>query len=340
MAIYSNSAFGPPFKNIKRLSTQIEPNYLFGSREYKTDNMLLAVKDVAYASGTATLTVQLESGGGPSLVNGLPAVGAKMGVRGTQTNGGVFNVDPTIVTATTISPATGAGTISFALATDGELTALAIDVAGTLWAVGDQFTIAGGVGGIGQVTAETAGVPSAIEIVAAGDGYTSGTGVATTAILPSVGIGLTVNTTAAAEPISTTADTGTVVVQSAEVPDLVVAGTASAPYALVFTPDESDNSRCLGLQARWSGTLPSAAVVVLQGANIDDDAQYMVIANTQGCSTTGTLASSDVLAAIGSSPATQTGALYSFVGIKFIRAKVLSMTGGDSTTGLIVSCFG
>lgn len=257
--LYSNSAFGPPFKNIRRLSTQIEPNYFFGSRDYKTDNMLFAISQVAIASNVATITVQLESGGGPSLVNGLPIVGAKMGVRGTQTNSGAFNVDPATLTGTTISPATGAGTLTFAL-----------------------------------THADVAAV----------------------------------------------ADTGSAVVQSAEVPDLVSAGSASAPFALVFTPDESDNSRCLGLQARWTGTVPTAATIVLQGANVDDDSQYMVIANNQGCSPTGVVASSSALATIAGSAVTQSGALYSFVGIKFIRAKVLSQTGGDGTTGLIVSCFG
>jgi len=264
MALYSNSAFGPPFKTIKRLSTQIEPNYLFGSREYKTDNMLFSVTNVAITSNVATLTVQLQSGGGPTNAAGLglPIVGAKMGVRGTTSNGGVFNVDPATLTATTINPATGAGTLSFALT---------------------NANIAG------------------------------------------------------------TADTGTVVVQSAEVPDLVVQGSASAPFALVFTPDESDNSRCLGLQARWTGTLPTGATVVLQGANVDDDAQYMTIANAQGGiggSTLPTLTPSYNLAVIASSAVTQSGALYSFVGIKFIRAKVLALAGGDGTTGLIVSCFG
>lgn len=260
-ALYSNSAWGPPFKSVKRLSTQIEPNYLFGYREYKTDNMLFAITNVAITSDVATLTVQLESGGGPTNAGGigLPIVGAKMGVRGTTSNAGVFNVDPATLTATTINPATGAGTLSFALTNAN---------------------------------------------------------------------------------IAATADTGIVVVQSAEVPDLVVAGSASAPYALVFTPDESDNSRCLGLQARWTGTVPTGATVVLQGSNIDDDAQYMTIGNVQGNVAGAILTPSANLAAIASSAVTQSGAFYSFIGIKFIRAKVLTLAGGDGTTGLIVTCFG
>lgn len=255
--IYSNSAFGPPFKTIARMSTQIEPNYFFGSRDYKTEPWLFNITNLSLTGNVATATVVLISGGG-AFATLLPAVGSKMGVQGTVSNGGVFNVDPAIVTASTVVYATGAGTISWAL-----------------------------------VHANIVSTP----------------------------------------------DAGMLVVQSAEVPDLVVAGSASSPFALVFTPDESDNSRCIGAQARWTGTVPTASVVVLQGANVDDDSQYMCIENVQGCSPTGTLAPSDALAVITGSAVTQSGAFYSFIGIKFLRAKVLSQTGGDSSTGLICTVF-
>lgn len=339
MSIYSNSAFGPPFKNIARLSTQIEPNYFFGSRDYKTEPFTFSISEVAYASGTATLTVQLQNGGGPSYLAAV-TVGAKMGVRGTTTDGGVLNVDPTTVTSSTVNAQTGAGTISYALTADGVISAMSIDVAGTGWAVNDTFSIAGGTGGVGKVTAEAGGIPSAISIVSGGSGYSDTTGALTTAILPSVGTGLTVTITAVAGTIVTTPDTGTLVVQSAELPDLVAAGTASAPYALVFTPDESDNSRCLGAEVKWGGTMPSAATVVLQGANVDDESRYMTIGNVQGCAPGAIVATSAALATIAGSVVTQSGALYSFVGIKFIRAKVLSMSGGDGTTSLICTVFG
>src|SRR5208282_6244656 len=67
----------------------------------------------------------------------------------------------------------------------GVLASIAIDLAGTGWAVNDTFTIAGGVGGIGKVTVETLGVPSAIAIVTPGTAYAATTGAATTAVLPS-----------------------------------------------------------------------------------------------------------------------------------------------------------
>lgn len=256
--LYSNSAFGPPYKSVRRLSTQIEPNYVFGGRDYKTDNMLFAITQVAITSNVATLTVQLEAGGGPSPVNGLPVVGAKMGVRGTQTNSGAFNVDPATLTATTISAATGTGTLSYAL-----------------------------------THANVAAV----------------------------------------------VDSGVVVVQSVEVADLVSSGSASAPYALVFTPDESDNSRCVGAEVKWTGTLPSAAVVVLQGANVDDESRYMTIGNQQGLAPGGVVATSDALASISGSAVTQSGAIYIYVAFKFLRMKVLSMSGGDGTTGVIGTIF-
>ena len=258
MALYSNSAFGPPYKSIARLSAQIEPNFFFGSRDYKTQPFLFSVTNVALTSNVATVTGTLISGGGDS-PNNVPTVGSKMGVLGTTSTSGLFNVDPATVTAVTWTASTGVAAISFAL------------------------THAN---------------------------------------------------------VSSAADVGQMVVQSAIVPDPVASGTASAPYALVFTPDESDNSRCLGFQAQWSGTMPSAASVALQGANVDDDSQYMCIENTQGCLSTGVVAASGALATIASSAVTQSGALYSFVGIKFLRVKVLSMTGGDGTTGLVVSCFG
>lgn len=47
--------------------------------------------------------------------NNLPTVGAKMGVQGAETNSGIFNVASTAVTAVDFNPATGTGTISWAL---------------------------------------------------------------------------------------------------------------------------------------------------------------------------------------------------------------------------------
>lgn len=82
---------------------------------------------------------------------------------------------------------------------------LALDAGGTGWKVGDQFNIvqAGASLGLGQVTAQTAGVATAVSFVGGsqGTGYTVANGLTTTAINPSTGIGLTVNITAVGETL-------------------------------------------------------------------------------------------------------------------------------------------
>ena len=77
-----------------------------------------------------------------------------------------------------------------------------INAAGTGWAVGDQFNIvaSGGTYGVGQVTAESGGIPSAISIVTQGTGY-SVEAATTTAISPSTGSGLTLHITAVGESL-------------------------------------------------------------------------------------------------------------------------------------------
>ena len=79
---------------------------------------------------------------------------------------------------------------------------ITINAAGTGWAVGDTFNViaAGGSNGIGKVTAETSGIPSAIAIVQQGTGY-SVEGATTTAISPSTGTGLTLHITAIGETL-------------------------------------------------------------------------------------------------------------------------------------------
>ena len=75
---------------------------------------------------------------------------------------------------------------------------IGIASAGTGYAVGDTVAVNGITGSIIQITAATAGVPSAIAIVNAGTGATIETGVATTAINTS-GSGLTLTITAIGE---------------------------------------------------------------------------------------------------------------------------------------------
>lgn len=88
-----------------------------------------------------------------------------------------------------------------ALVANSHVDSLAINVAGTGWAVGDLFDINGGttvlgLNATGEILAEAGGIPSQIRIFNGG-AYTVNPGVAatTTAIAPSTGINLTVDTT-------------------------------------------------------------------------------------------------------------------------------------------------
>lgn len=96
----------------------------------------------------------------------------------------------------------------FHFADNGAIGTIAIDVPGTGWAVGDTFSIAGGDGGgLGTVDAVTGGVPITISLTTAGTTYAAATGVATTAQLPSIGVGLTVTiTTVAANTLTQVED--------------------------------------------------------------------------------------------------------------------------------------
>lgn len=88
-----------------------------------------------------------------------------------------------------------------ALVANSHVDSLAINVAGTGWAVGDLFDINGGttvlgLNATGEILAEAGGIPSSIRIFNGG-AYTVNPGIAatTSAILPAVGINLTVDTT-------------------------------------------------------------------------------------------------------------------------------------------------
>ena len=139
--------------------------------------------------------------------------------------------------------------------------------------------------------------------------------------------------------ITTGADSGFLVLEPYETPDLITGTIASIPVAQTFTPDDSDNARCLYAEAKWTGTLPTTATVKLQVANVDRDARYGVVQNAYGVAPTAHVAQSDALATVAGSAVTQLGAQYQYLMGKFIRAQVSGFTGGDTTTGLIVTIF-
>ena len=150
----------------------------------------------------------------------------------------------------------------------------------------------------------------------------------------------TITYAATTADLSAIADVGQVVVLPYEIGDLVVSGSASDPVAMVNTPDASDNSRSFYAEALWQGTMPTTASVALEGANVNFDSRFATLQCDAGTSAGATFAGSDLLGAVVDGAATQSGAEYRFVTSRFIRAKVLGMTGGDGTTRLIVNIFG
>jgi hypothetical protein len=132
-------------------------------------------------------------------------------------------------------------------------------------------------------------------------------------------------------------DVGQMVVQSAEIPDLIVAGSASRAFALGYTKDEMDNERSLFCEAKFTGTVPTSATVVLQIANVNSDERFQTVGNAGGTAPGGSVAASDALATIAASAVTQSGATYNFLLGRFVRAKILALEGGDDTTGIVVT---
>ena len=201
-------------------------------------------------------------------------------------------------------------------------------IAGSGSAATATVSLVSGGGGVGGATGAEAPSPIPVAGAVMGvrglalTGFNTDPTTVTSVSLNSLGVGTIVypNSTSHANA----ADNGDLVVWPFEYPDLVALNSASAPYALAFSPDESDNSRCLFAEAVWSGTTPTAATVSLQVANIDQDARYV------------TVGAINIIAA---STVTQQGAEFSFLMGKFIRAKVTAMTGGDGTTGLVCTVF-
>jgi hypothetical protein len=208
------------------------------------------------------------------------------------------------------------------------------NIAGSGSAATATVQLISGGGGVGGAAGAEAPSPIPVAGAVMGvrgltlSGFNTDPGVVSTVTLNSLGAGTI--TYANATSHATAADNGEMVVWPFEYPDIVANGTASAPVAQTFTPDDSDNARCLFCDAVWSGTSPSAAVVVLQVANVDQDARYVTVLNSGG---------TNILANIVGSSVVNNGAEYQFIMGKFIRAKVLSMTGGDGTTGLVVTMF-
>lgn len=154
--------------------------------------------------------------------------------------------------------------------------------------------------------------------------------------LNSAGVGTISYTVTASQTVVTTADTGELDVLPYEIPDTITAVSASIPVAQAFTPDDSDNSRCLFVECNFP-ILPTSCTVQLQGANVDDDTRYQTLQNTYGTLVGGTtiVTQSANAAVVAAGAATQTGAMYQFIMAKFLRLKVTAITGTAGVVGTV-----
>ncbi len=102
MSLYNSPAIPP------QLLQKGVPAYLFGGLNMLRGNAKGTVSQTALASNVATISVQLNEGA-------TPVIGDYITVWGTALQSGLFNVTRSLITAVSITPATGAGTISYAL---------------------------------------------------------------------------------------------------------------------------------------------------------------------------------------------------------------------------------
>jgi hypothetical protein len=84
------------------------PSYFFGSWAQETAPTRFWVNLVSLTSNVATVT-------GAVVEGNIPSIGSLISIDGTQSNGGIFNVQEVAITAVNINATTGQGTISFAL---------------------------------------------------------------------------------------------------------------------------------------------------------------------------------------------------------------------------------
>jgi hypothetical protein len=99
--------YDPPFIKPQLLQKGV-PAYLFGGLNMLRGNASGTVADTTLATNVGTVTVQLNEGA-------TPLVGDYITVWGTASQSGLFNVTRALITAVSITAATGAGTISYAL---------------------------------------------------------------------------------------------------------------------------------------------------------------------------------------------------------------------------------
>lgn len=104
MPSFQNSPFQKPILVMKGVAA-----YLWGFFSQLNGDSRLALTNTALTSNVATVTVLLVQG--PT-----PVVGSLISIINSTNTSGTFNVNRAVITAVTIDPITGAGTITFALA--------------------------------------------------------------------------------------------------------------------------------------------------------------------------------------------------------------------------------
>lgn len=92
-----------------------QPSYFYGSYPKDTQDTIMAITNVALTSNVATITVLITGGN-------IPAVGNLITVQNCSNS--VFNITAAKITAVSITAATGAGTISYAV-THADVTSVA-----------------------------------------------------------------------------------------------------------------------------------------------------------------------------------------------------------------------
>lgn len=109
-------------------------------------------------------------------------------------NNGIANASAALLAA-------GIGTVAAGpnYANTSPLVSISYASGGSGWAVNDTFSVSGGAGGVGRVTAVSGGVPTAVTMTTPGTGYSTTSNALATAISPATGVTFFVNTSGSAE---------------------------------------------------------------------------------------------------------------------------------------------
>jgi len=163
--------------------------------------------------------------------NGSPTLGAAwvantVYLAGSQVVDTAGNLQRAVNSGLSGTTTAAAGLTITTTVSGGAITAGTIDAAGTGYLTGQLVTVAGGTGAVFEVSAETAGVPSAISLVSGGTGYTAATGAATTAEPTPVW----------AATIGATTTDNTVVWECVALNQIYYAGAIEGATTVVMTP--------------------------------------------------------------------------------------------------------